>query len=81
MKLVYLILAIFIVMITGYMFLNDFNFDNTSFSNYLITTLVILLTSCLAVGGIVWLLLSFKRKNHYKGIMTIRQYYDYKSAR
>ncbi|AWH85959.1 hypothetical protein HYN59_12950 [Flavobacterium album] len=67
-------------MITGYLFMNDFNFDNISFSNYLITTLAILLSSCIAVGCVVWLL-SQKRKSYYKGIMTIRQYYDYKSAR
>ncbi len=80
MKLIYLMLSIFILMLGGYMLLNDFNFDNTSFSNYLITTLVILLTSCITVGGIVWLV-SAKKKNHYKDMMTIRQYYDYKSAR
>ncbi|MCW4470737.1 hypothetical protein OGH69_17325 [Flavobacterium sp. MFBS3-15] len=80
MKLLYIILAVFLMLLAGYMLLNDFTFDNGSFSNYLITTLVILLTSCIAVGGMAWLFAA-RKKNNYKGIMTIRQYYDYKSAR
>lgn len=80
MKFLYITLAVLILLVAGYMIIYDFNFDNISFSNYLISALVILLTSCITVGGIAWLLAA-KRKNHYKGIMTIRQYYDYKSAR
>lgn len=79
MKLLYLLLFVFGLMLTGYLFLNDFSFDNISFSNYLISTLAILLSSCLVVGGIVWLF--SRRKSNYKDMMTIRQYYDYKSAR
>lgn len=80
MKLIYLTLAIAALLFAGYMLLNDFNFDNTSFSNYLISALVILLTSCIAVGGLAWLF-SARKKNNYKGVMTIREYYNYKSAR
>ncbi|MGQ2984683.1 hypothetical protein [Flavobacterium sp.] len=80
MKLIYLTISIAILLFSGYMLLNDFNFDNTSFSNYLITAVLILLTSCLTVGGLAWLY-SARKKNNYKGIMTIREYYDYKSAR
>lgn len=80
MKLIYLTLAIAALLFAGYMLLNDFNFDNTSFSNYLISALVILLTSCIAVGGLAWLF-SARKKNNDKGVMTIREYYNYKSAR
>jgi len=80
MKLFYFILGAFSLLMGGYLFINDFNFDNISFSNYLITTLVILLTSCLAVGLVAWLV-TIKRKHYHKDVMTIRQYYDYKSAR
>lgn len=80
MKLLYTLLFVFGAMLAGYLFLNDFNFDNTTFSNYLINTLFVLLLSSLVIGGILYLI-SIKRKNAYKDIMTIRQYYQYKSAR
>lgn len=80
MKLLYFILFIFGMLLTGYLFINDFTFDNSSFSNYLISTLLILLLSSIVVAGIVYFIAT-RRKSNYKGIMTIRQYYDYKSAR
>jgi predicted membrane protein len=81
MKPIYSLLFVFGLLIAGYLFVNDFTFDNISFSNYLINTLFILLLSCLAIViGVVYLI-SVKRRSHYKDIMTIRQYYQYKSAR
>ncbi|WP_294821332.1 hypothetical protein [uncultured Flavobacterium sp.] len=80
MKFFYITFTVLALMLTGYMLINDFTFDNTTFSNYLITTLLILLSSCIGVG-VVALLVSARKKNNYKGVMTIRQYYEYKSAR
>lgn len=79
MKLIYILIFIFAAILGGYLFLNDFSFDNTSFSNYLINTLFIFLLSCvgLVIGimGIVYI----RRKSANKGIMTIREYYEYKT--
>ena len=80
MKLIYLFLFAFALMLGGYLLFNDFIFDNISFSAYLINTLFILILSCLAVAGIVYFI-NLKRKSGYKDVMTIRQYYQYKSAR
>ena len=80
MKLIYFLLFIFGMLFTGYMFMNDFSFDNITFSNYLINTLFILLLSGLAIVGIAYLI-SLRRRSTNKDIMTIRQYYEYKSAR
>ncbi|MES2484409.1 MAG: hypothetical protein V4581_00450 [Bacteroidota bacterium] len=80
MKLLYIMLSVFGALFAGYLFINDFTFDNISFSNYLISTLFVLLLCCIGViclGAMV----SFKRKNADKNVMTIRQYYQYKSAR
>ena len=79
MKPVYALLFIVILMFGGYLLLNDFSFDNISFSNYLINTLFILLLSCVAIGAFIVWIISLRRKHSYKGIMTIRQYYQYKS--
>jgi hypothetical protein len=42
--------------------------------------LFILLPSSLAIAGIV-ALLSYRRKQQDRDVMTIRQYYNYRSAR
>jgi hypothetical protein len=84
MKLIYFFLFVFVMMLTGYLFVNDFNFDNISFSDYLINTLFILLLASLfvvLVSGIMYLIAHRRKSSYYKDIMTIRQYYDYKSAR
>jgi polyferredoxin len=81
MKLLYILLFMFGLMVTGYLVVNDFNFDNISFSNYLINTLFILLLSCLSVSIIITYLFTVRKKSINKDIMTIRQYYQYKSAR
>jgi ABC-type Fe3+ transport system permease subunit len=84
MKLIYFFLFVFVMMLTGYLFVNDFNFDNISFSDYLINTLFILLLTSVfvvAVSGIMYLIAHRRKSSYYKDIMTIRQYYDYKSAR
>ncbi|HYD90862.1 MAG TPA: hypothetical protein VEA37_05160 [Flavobacterium sp.] len=81
MKPLYILFFVLGLFFGSYMVINDFNFDNISFSNYLINMLFILLLSCVVlIAGIAWLV-SFRRKHHDKGIMTIRQYYQYKSAR
>ena len=80
MKLLYFFLFLLTLMVGGYLWLNGFSFDNISFSNYLIKTLFILLLSCLVlVIGIYSLVVQRRRSN--RDVMTIRQYYDYKSAR
>ncbi len=80
MKLLYFFLFLFVLLVTGYLFIYDFSFDNITFSNYLINTLFIAVLSCVAIIGVVYLITQ-KRKNNNKGVMTIRQYYQYKSAR
>lgn len=80
MKLIYFFLFAFVMMLGGYLLFNDFIFDNISFSAYLINTLFILILSCLAVAGIVYFI-NLKRRSFSKDVMTIRQYYQYKSAR
>lgn len=81
MKPLYILFFVLGLFFGSYMVINDFKFDNIRFSNYLINMLFILLLSCvLLIAGIAWLV-SFRRKHHDKGIMTIRQYYQYKSAR
>ncbi|WP_297332479.1 hypothetical protein [Flavobacterium sp.] len=80
MKLLYIFLTFIAAIVGGYLIINDFNFDNTSFSNYLINALFIVLLSCLVLIGIVYSI-SVKRRKNSKDIMTIRQYYQYKSIR
>ncbi len=77
MKLLYLSLAIIIGLMVGYFILNDFTFDNKSFSNYLINTIFVILLSCIAVLGLGFLL-NYRKKDRVRNIMTIRQYYQYK---
>jgi hypothetical protein len=79
MKPLYALLFIMALMFGGYFVINGFSFDNISFSDYLINTLFILLLSCVLLGATVVWFINFKRKHNYKGIMTIRQYYQYKS--
>jgi len=78
MKVVYILLALFIAVTGAYLAANNFSFNSTSFSAFLINALFITLVGGLLAGGLAFLL-SLKRKQHYKGMMTIRQYYDYKS--
>lgn len=80
MKLLYFFLFLFVLLVTGYLFIYDFSFDNITFSNYLINALFIAVLSCVAIIGIVYLVMQ-RRKNTNNGVMTIRQYYQYKSAR
>ena len=80
MKLLYILAVTFGLLLTGYMFVNDFTFDNTTFSNYLINTLFIMLLCCLGVVGL-FAAVSYRRKHADKDVMTIRQYYQYRSAR
>ncbi len=80
MKLLYILISFIGLLITGYLFTNNFSFDNVSFSNFLISSLFALLLFSMLVGGI-YALLSYKRKHTYSDMMTIRQYYNYRSAR
>ena len=78
MKLLYFLLFIFALLLGGYLLINDFAFDNTTFSNYLLDTLFIFLLSCVGVIITALVVVSIRRKSAHKGIMTIRQYYEYK---
>lgn len=80
MKPLYYLFLLVILLFTGYLFINDFNFDNITFSDYLINTLFILFLSCLVVGVTIYFI-AIRRKHLNKDIQTIRQYYEYKSAR
>jgi drug/metabolite transporter (DMT)-like permease len=80
MKLLYIFLTLIAAVMGGYLIINDFNFDNTSFSNYLINALFIILLSCLLLAGIIYTIAAKRRKSN-REIMTIRQYYQYRSAR
>lgn len=84
MRLIYFFLFLFSLMLTGYLFINNFSFDNVTFSDYLINTVFILLLTCafvVIVSGIMYFIARRRRSSYYKDIMTIRQYYNYKSAR
>jgi hypothetical protein len=80
MKLLYFFFFLFVLLLVGYLMLNDFSFDNITFSNYLINTLFILVLACAGIIGILYVI-NQRRKNAKNGFMTIRQYYQYKSAR
>ena len=80
MKPLYYFLLLMALFLTGYFIINDFNFDNITFSNYLINTLFILLLSCVVVA-VAGYFIAIRRKHQTKDVMTIRQYYQYKSAR
>ena len=80
MKLLYIFLSVSSLFFGSYLFINNFNFDNITFSNYLINALFVLLLCSLSIGGLV-ALFTYRRKHHHKEMMTIRQYYQYRSAR
>ena len=80
MKLLYILVAVFAVLFSGYMLTNDFTFNHISFSNYLINTLFIVLPCCLGIAGL-FAILAYRKKHADKDVMTIRQYYQYRSAR
>lgn len=80
MKPIYYFILLIVLFFAGYLIINDFNFDNVSFSNYLINTLFFLLLSCLIIAGLAYFI-AVRRKHLNKDVMTIRQYYDYKSVR
>jgi Tfp pilus assembly protein PilO len=80
MKLLYTLVFLFVSLLGGYLVVNDFAFDNITFSNYLISTLFVMLLSCIAIAGVAYGV-AMRRKNADKDIMTIRQYYQYRSAR
>jgi H+/Cl- antiporter ClcA len=78
MKLLYIFLAVFATVTGVYFTANNFSFNSAAFSAFLINGLFVVLVGGLVAGGLAFLI-SLKRKQHYKGMMTIRQYYDYKS--
>lgn len=78
MKLLYFLFALLAAIIGAYFVINNFRFDSAGFSTFLIDTLFIALTGALLAGGLA-LYVNVRRKHHYKGVMTIRQYYDFKS--
>ena len=80
MKLLYIFLSIISLFLIGYLTINNFHFDHSGFSNFLINGLFILLPSSLTIAGIA-ALFSYRRKHQDKDMMTIRQYYNYRSAR
>ena len=80
MKLLYFFITLIGLTFAGYMILNNYNFDHVSFSNYLINAIFALLICSLMVVGIA-AILSYRRRNYNKDMMTIRQYYNYKSVR
>ena len=82
MKLVYFFIFLFGLFLSGYLFLNDFNFDNVTFSGYLINTLFVLVLTSVFVAvtsAVLYMVSQKKRSSYYKDVMTIRQYYDYKA--
>jgi len=79
MRLLYILIFMFGAILGGYLLINDFSFDNITFSDYLINTLFIFLLSCVAIGIAILLLVSMRRKSANRGIMTIREYYEYKA--
>ena len=81
MKLMYYFLGMLAAITGAYLWLNDFSFNHISFSSYLITTLFIALMTCLVLGATVYALYALRKRSSLKDVMTIRQYYEYKSAR
>lgn len=79
MRLLYILIFMFGAILGGYLLINDFSFDNITFSDYLINTLFIFLLSCVAIGIAILLLVSMRRRSANRGIMTIREYYEYKA--
>jgi hypothetical protein len=78
MKLLYILTAVLAVVTGVYFAANNFSFSSAAFSAFIINAIFLLLVGGLLVGGLAFVI-SLKRKQHYKGMMTIRQYYDYKS--
>ncbi len=80
MKLLYFFLSVMSLILTGYLIMNNFRFDHSGFSSFLINGLFILLPCSLIIAGLV-ALFSHRKKLQDKDMMTIRQYYNYRSAR
>ena len=80
MRIVYTFLTLIALLVTGYLVTNNFEFNNIDFSNYLINVVLITLLSCLVLVGVVYIIIK-RKKSTYRGIMTIKQYYRYKSVR
>lgn len=78
MKLLYFFL-VFTVVATGGFFLFQ-NINNAKFSMYLIDSIFVALLTMLVIVGI-GVFVNIKRKQQNKNVMTIRQYYDFKSVR
>ncbi|MFP9113658.1 hypothetical protein ACLI1A_06930 [Flavobacterium sp. RHBU_3] len=80
MKLFYILLTIVAVALAGYFVADSFDYDNATISVVLIDTLFVLIPiTIVAVAAGVYF--SIKRRQNDKDVMTIRQYYQYKSAR
>lgn len=80
MRPIYYLVLLMALFFTGYFIINGFSFDNVTFSDYLINTLFFLLLSCLVVA-VTGYFIAIRKKHLNKDVMTIRQYYQYKSAR
>ncbi|MHA3788878.1 hypothetical protein ACX0HA_11750 [Flavobacterium hauense] len=80
MRPIYYFLLLIALFFTGYFIINGFSFDNITFSDYLINTLFFLLLSCVIVA-VIGYFIAIRKKHLNKDVMTIRQYYQYKSAR
>ena len=78
MKLLYIFLALSTILTGVYLAAGNLNFDSAAFSTVLINGLFVVLVSGM-LAGVLAFFINQKRKQHYKGMMTIRQYYDYKS--
>lgn len=78
MKLLYILLALLAAGTGLYFLAGSFNVNSAAFSTYLINGLFLVLVGGLLAAGLAFVI-NLKRKQHYKGMMTIRQYYDYKS--
>lgn len=70
----------FILMLSGYLLFNGFNVSNVVFSELLINSLFIMLVSCFTIICVVYIA-TRKRRLSNKDVKTIRQYYEFKSAR
>ncbi|WP_116787351.1 hypothetical protein [Flavobacterium psychrotrophum] len=77
MKLLYILLALFITSVGGYFIVNNFSFDSSAFSSFLINSLFILMILGLVAASVA-VMFTLKKKQQNRNVMTIRQYYDYK---
>ncbi len=80
MKLLYFILAFFAAAIGVYFVLNNFHYDSATFSFFLIKSLTIEFVLVFMVICVVFLV-NKRKKQHLKGIMTIKEYFQYKNIR